>query len=62
MGITVLAHDRDATCPNKESSTAINQALLSPLGIRDNGVIGSECGACTVGWGCVCDPALGVDN
>ena len=43
---------------NKE---AIEQAL-SPFGVRDNGVIGSECGACTFGWGCVCDPALGLDN
>jgi hypothetical protein len=58
MGIAILAHDRDAKYPNKESSNE----LPSPLGIRDNGVIGSECGAWTVGWGCVCDPALGVDN
>ena len=28
------------------SSTSIDQALPSPFGVRVNGVIGSECGAC----------------
>ena len=56
MGIVILVPT--GMLSNKE---AIEQAL-SPFGARDNGVIGSECGACTFGWGCVCDPALGLDN
>ena len=62
MRITILAQGGMLSFfINKESSYWLRH-YCSPFGIRDNGVIGSECGArsfgCRVVFG---DPAL-VDN